>query len=232
MSKYALTMGKIVDLKKEQERTLQSPVMSANIFLRILFWSIDFYYGKTRSLSKFKVVEILARYPYMAWENHSYHALTRHYSFFHWVKKQTADRHIELINLGRRSQDNEQWHLMIIEDLMRQQNMEQHWFRSVLLPNIMAIKYHIFCKILYFFSKKSAFLMNASFESHAEHEYMKMVAEHPEWEHTPVATAYFQYYPEQKTLADLFRRIGLDERDHMFESVSYTHLTLPTKRIV
>jgi hypothetical protein len=219
MSKYELTMGKNVDLKKEQEKTLQSPVMPANFILRMMFWAMDFYYGKERTLPKFKVVELLARYPYMAWENHSYHALTRHYSCWRPVKKQTSDRHIELIDLGRRSQDNEQWHLMIIEDLMRQQCLTQCWWKNILLPNIVAINYHVFCKILYFFSKKLAFSMNARFESHAEHEYMKMVAEHPEWEHTPVASAYFQYYPEQKTLADLFRRIGLDERDHMFESM-------------
>jgi hypothetical protein len=61
--------------------------------------------------------------------------------------------------------------------------------------------------------------MNARFESHAEHEYMKIVEENPEWENDNIHTEYYQYYPKQKNLADLFRRIGLDERDHMYKSI-------------
>ena len=60
--------------------------------------------------------------------------------------------------------------------------------------------------------------MNARFESHAEREYAKAVKDHPEWETEPVDTEYFEYYPKVSTLADLFRRISLDERDHKFES--------------
>lgn len=61
--------------------------------------------------------------------------------------------------------------------------------------------------------------MNAAFESHAEHEYMKIVQEHPEWENEQIESEYFEFYPKQKSMADLFRRIGLDERDHMYHSL-------------
>ena len=61
--------------------------------------------------------------------------------------------------------------------------------------------------------------MNAAFESHAERQYMLLVKEHPEWESKPVDSVYFQHYPKQASLADLLRRIGLDERDHMYHSL-------------
>jgi len=62
-SKYEYTMGKEMDLKAEQEKTLQTPVMQANIILRMMYLTMDLLYGKQRTLPKFKVIEILASYP-------------------------------------------------------------------------------------------------------------------------------------------------------------------------
>lgn len=61
--------------------------------------------------------------------------------------------------------------------------------------------------------------MNAAFESHAEHEYMLYAQEHPEFEEELVESIWFAHYPKQKTVADLIRRVGLDERDHMNHSL-------------
>jgi hypothetical protein len=56
------------------------------------------------------------------------------------------------------------------------------------------------------------------FEDHAEHEYMTMVAEHPDWERTPLESGFADDYGHFVSLADLFRQIGHDERLHRQES--------------
>ena len=40
---------------------------------------MDFLYGRGRTLSKFKVLEVIARVPYQAWEHVAYIALTHKY---------------------------------------------------------------------------------------------------------------------------------------------------------
>jgi ubiquinol oxidase len=225
-SKYEYTMGKEMDLKAEQEKTLQTPVMQANIILRMMYLTMDLLYGKQRTLPKFKVIEILASYPYRAWENGSYNRVSRRYARARFTKPEPLEHDLRHIELGRHAQDNEQTHLILIEDIMRQKKMPQSWFKGFLLPRCMMLNYHILTRIMYYFKPEWSFSMNARFESHAEHEYMRMVQEHPEWEEEPVDSVHFEHYPRQKTMADLFRRIGLDERDHMNESKEeYERLT-------
>ena len=215
-----------VDLKAEQEKTLQVPVMKANVILKGLFLLMDLIYGRGRSLIKFKSIEILARYPYEAWENSSYHRLTRMYARSGYTEKAGSDNLVRLIELSRKSQDNEQWHMMIIEDIMRQKQAKQGLFKAYLVPRALAFLYLGLTRLLYGLNPKWSFAMNAKFESHAEHEYMLMVQEHPEWENELPHSAYFQYYPKQSTMADLFRQIGLDERIHKNESIEeYERLT-------
>ncbi|HIJ64404.1 MAG TPA: hypothetical protein HPP77_00530 [Candidatus Hydrogenedentes bacterium] len=226
MAQYEYTMGKDVDLKAEQARTLETPAMSANLLLRTMYLGMDLIYGFKRTLPKFKVIELLARYPYWAWENGAYNRLTRSYARTRGADKKGSDLAVRHIELGRKSQDNEQWHLMLIEDIMRQKGIRQGWIKACFLPRVMAFKYLVLTRLMYRLKPEWSFAMNARFESHAEHEYMRLVQEHPEWEDEPAESEYFQYYPRQATLADLFRRIGLDERDHMHESMEeYERLT-------
>lgn len=215
-----------VDLKREQERTLKMPVMKANFFLRSLFLAMDLVYGFGRSLGKFKSIEILARYPYGVWENASYHKLTRMYARTRHTGKKSCDNVLRIIELGRKSQDNEQWHMVVIDDIMKQKGIKQGWFKGYFIPRVLSFIYLGLSRVLYRLKPDWSFAMNAKFESHAEHEYMKMVQEHSEWDEEPVDTEYFEYYPRQSTMADLFRQIGLDERVHMNESLEeYERLT-------
>jgi hypothetical protein len=55
-------------LRHEQERTLASPRMRYSLLASVLFRGMDLVYGRRRSLSKFKVLELIARVPYQAWE--------------------------------------------------------------------------------------------------------------------------------------------------------------------
>jgi hypothetical protein len=76
--------------------------------------------------------------------------------------------------------------------------------------------------LLALFSLRRAFLFNAEFEDHAEHIYAQFVAEHPEWETQSVHNALVKEYCSYvSTWADVFRRIGLDERDHRNRSFAY-----------
>jgi len=226
MARHLAEVSQKVDLKREQKKTLQTPVMRANPILKMMYLAMDLVYGRGRSLMKFKSIEILARYPYEAWENSSYHRLTRKYARNGYTRKESSDDLIRLIELGRKSQDNEQSHMVIIEDIMRQKGVKQGWFRTFFIPRFLAFGYLGLTRLMYGLNPKWSFSMNAKFESHAEHEYMKMVKEHPEWENEPVETEYFQYYPKQPNMAELFRRVGLDERVHMEESMKeYTRLT-------
>jgi len=220
MSNYNYTIGEKVDLKKEQEATLSSPRLKANLILKILFVSLDLLYGKKRTLKKFRVLEMLARFPYIAWENQGYKNITSDY-----VSQRTAknlgklDADLGVIELGRSAQDNEQFHLFLINDALDQQNIKLGWFRYSFLSTMAALSYSIITTILYKISPKTAYFMNAAFEDHAEYEYMLMAKENPEWETLKFDSKYYKYYPKQDTLADLVRRIGLDERDHKFESL-------------
>lgn len=218
MSKFEYTMGKDVDLKAEWEKTLADPGLSSNFILRTMYAVMDLIYGKNRELEKFMVIELLARYPYWAWETGSYLRLSRKYARTAYTDKQDSDFAWHHIELGRKSQDNEQWHLFILDDLMRQRGLKRKFFKHVVVPRILAWGYCYLTRIMYRVKPELSFDMNARFESHAEREYAKAVVDHPQWEEEVIDTPYFEYYPKMRTLADLFRRISLDERDHKFES--------------
>lgn len=219
MSKYEYTIGKELDLGAEQEKTLSSPLLKKNLFMSMMVIVMDIIYGKKGSLPKFMVLEVLARYPYWAWEQGGYTKMTRAYSRKGRAKKKEFDEAVDLIDLGRRAQDNEQCHLMLIEDIMRQKNIRLGVIRRSLIPRMMAFGYYYMTRLIYNLCPVCSFEMNAAFESHAEREYMKMAKENPAWNDEPVESEHFAYYPKQKSLGDLLRRIGLDERDHMNESL-------------
>ncbi len=219
MSKYEYTIGKELDLIAEQEKTLSTPCLPANFILKGMFLTFDIVYGPKRTLPKFMVLEMLARYPYWAWENGGYKALSKLYTSCQEPCPNRTRELLQLIDLGRESQDNEQWHLLLVADLIHQKGIKLSWLHHFLIPSVMAFKYNIVSKLLFRLNPKWSFAMNAAFESHAEHQYMLMAQENPDWDNEPVESKYFEFYPKQKTLADLFRRIGLDERDHMNHSL-------------
>jgi len=219
MSGYEYTMGKVVDLKVEQKKTLETPVLKANLILKSMYLMMNLLYGFKRTLPKFMIIEVLARYPYWAWERGGYKIVTKSHTHSRWAKRHESDIALYLISLGRESQDIEQWHLMLIQDIMKQKELHLGWLKKVFLPRIITGAYYYLTRIMWWMNPKWSFRMNAAFESHAEHEYMKIVQEHPEWENEQIESEYFEFYPKQKSMADLFRRIGLDERDHMYHSL-------------
>jgi hypothetical protein len=206
-------------LVAEQQRSLESPRRAAGLSARLLFKLMDLIYGEERTLEKFRVLELVARVPYQAWENVAYVAVT------HTARQPGFARRVfSRVRVSRWEQDNEQWHLLILEELTRDAP-RRSWLRSRVLPQVIAFAYYQWSWLTYAIRPAWSYRLNADFEDHAEHEYALLVEEHPDWETTPFVTSFGDEFGEYASLADLFRQIGYDERLHKLESES--HLSAP-----
>jgi ubiquinol oxidase len=200
-------------LRKEQQRTLEAPRMAYGILARVLFLGMDLLYGRRRTLSKFKVLELIARVPYQAWEQVAYVAIT-HTSRAPDFARRIFDR----VRESRHQQDNEQWHLLILEELVARRGVREGFVKYWLIPQLVAFVYYQIVWLLFVVRPGAAYRLNAEFEDHAEHEYMAFVRDHPELETEPFDSALAGDYGRFDSLADLFRQIGYDERVHKLES--------------
>jgi len=214
-------------LKREQQITLQTPRRQCGLLARFLFFFMDLFYGKKRTFSKFKVLEVIARVPYQAWEHVAYIAMTHTYAM-----PDFARRIFDFLKEARAQQDNEQWHLLILEELTQKANVPENFFHFRILPQFMAFFYYHVSWLLYVMKPSWSYRLNADFEDHAEHEYMLFVQEHPEFENQPFESTFREDYGFYVSLGDLLRRIGLDERMHKIESLeraNHARFSLPEK---
>ena len=195
-----------------QEESLASPRRRYSISARLLFWMMDALYGHPRTLQKFRVLELVARVPYQAWENVAYVAVTHTAS-----QPGFARRVFDRVRAARWEQDNEQWHLLILEELLAA-GPRSPFFRHRIVPQILAFAYYQLSWFLYVVRPAWSYRLNADFEDHAEHEYALVVQEHPDWEDIPYEGSFTDDYGGYDSLADLFRQIGYDERLHKLES--------------
>jgi hypothetical protein len=203
-------------LRAEQASTLASRRRRYGIPARILFLVMDLVYGRKRTIEKFKVLEIVARVPYQSWEVVSYIAITHMYP-----DKAFAREMFDRVKLARDAQDNEQYHLLILEDLLQQRGHGASWFKRRLLPQAIAIPYYYTTWLMTALHPKWAFALNADFEDHAEHEYMGFVEDHPEFDSEPAVSSFLDEYGQFESLGDLLRNIGLDERHHKLDSIEW-----------
>ena len=203
------------ELRRAQAKTLEAPRRRYGIAARVLFRTLDRVYGKPLTLSKFKVLELIARVPYMAWEQVAFIAITH-------VHADTgmARRIHERVAESRAQQDNEMFHLLIIEELIARTGRRQPQIKFFWLPQAIAFVYYQLSWLLFVARPSWSYRLNADFEDHAEHEYMTMVAEHPDWDSTPFEPSFADDFGEFASLADVFRQIGHDERVHKLESES------------
>ena len=198
-----------VDLRSEQQASLVRPRYPYSGIAKAFFAGMDIVAGKKTTLPKAKLLEMLASIPYREWEKNQYARLTRRYRNLEWVR---AAWHV--VSYGRAAQDNEYWHLLVLQEKMKEDGLRDPWYLAQPLPWLMTATYVLLAKLLALASLRRAFLFNAEFEDHAEHEYARFVEEHPEWEGQPVNNAVVATYSSAPTWADVIRRIGLDERDH------------------
>jgi hypothetical protein len=195
-----------------QQTSLDTPRRRYSLSARALFTMMDLLYGKPRSLEKFRVLELVARVPYQAWENVAYVAVTHTAS-----QPRFARRIFNRVRTSRLEQDNEQWHLLILEELTADRP-KRRVVRNRVVPQILAFGYYQLSWLLYVTRPKWSYRLNADFEDHAEHEYALLVNEHPEWESVPYDGEFASEYGRYDSRADLFRQIGHDERLHRLES--------------
>lgn len=182
---------------------------------QVLFRLLDTVYGPERTLSKFKVLELVARVPYQSWEQVAYIAITHTSS-----RPDLARRIFERVTESRGQEDNEQWHLLILEELIARQGVQEGWVKFTVIPQALAFVYYQLSWLLYVIRPAWSYQLNADFEDHAEHEYALLVAEHPEWEGEAFDSAFAADYARLGSLADLFRQISYDERVHKQESLA------------
>ena len=208
------TPPKRPDLKQEQAASLNRPRYQYSIAARIFFKTMDILAGSKTTLAKAKLVEILASIPYREWEIKQYKRMTRCYR-----KEGTVDESRNIVIWGREAQDNEYTHLLVIQEKTKEEGIADPWYLAFPVPQLMVIFYRIFARMLVFFSLRRALLFNAEFEDHAEHVYAELVWDNPDWENENADNSLvLGYTGDIMSWADVFRRIGLDERDHMNRS--------------
>lgn len=199
-------------LAEEQGASLRSPRRNYSLSAKALFAALDALYGKPRTLEKFRILELVARVPYQAWENVAYVAITQ-------TARQPgfARRVFQRVRTSRWEQDNEQWHLLILEELTST-GPRRPWVRHRVVPQVIAFFYYQLSWMLYAVRPSWSYRLNADFEDHAEHEYAHLVEENPDWEQQPYQGEFTKDFGTYDSLADLFRQVGYDERLHKVES--------------
>jgi ubiquinol oxidase len=201
-----------------QQVTLAAPKRRYSLAARVLFAGMDVVYGRKRTLSKFKVLELIARVPYQTWEQVAYVAVThthRHTDLARRIHERILD--------ARGQQDNELLHLLILEERIARSGNHESKLKFFWLPQAIAYAYYQWSWLLYVVRPAWSHRLNADFEDHAEREYMQLVAEHPEWENEPFESVFCLDYGQYDSLADVFRQIGHDERFHKQESIDLIH---------
>ncbi len=202
--------------RQAQKVTLSSPRMRYGILARLLFITMDLVYGRKKTFSKFKVLELVARVPYQSWENVAYVAITHMYA-----QRDFARRIFDRVKEAREAQDNEMWHLLILEELTHARGMKENVLLYRIMPQVIAFTYYHICWFLYVIKPSWSYLLNAHFEDHAEHEYMEFVAENPQFESEPFTSLFEEDYASSESVADIFRQIGHDERMHKEKSLEW-----------
>lgn len=203
----------MIDLKKEQKASFARKRYKYSFSAKFFFFMMDIVTGKKTTYAKAKIIETLASIPYRAWEIRQYEQMTRKYKNDGFIKKAK-----KIILWGREAQDNEYWHLLVLNEKMKADKIKDPWYLNPLVPFVMVTTYVMISRIMAVFSISRAFLFNAEFEDHAEHVYANFVEDNPELDTLPVNSDLVKGYGDFQTWGDVFRRIGLDERDHMNNS--------------
>ncbi|NNF56303.1 MAG: hypothetical protein HKN03_17895 [Acidimicrobiales bacterium] len=191
------------------------PKRRYGIAARLLFLALDLIYGKKSTFEKFRVLEVVARVPYQAWEQVAFVAVTHTHEDPSFARR-VHDRAL----LARAQQDNELFHLLIIEELLDNGGFERSSLRGRFLPQLIAFGYYHLSWLLYVVRPRLSFGLNADFEDHAMHTYLDYVDAHPQLAEEEWVSQFEDEYGQYETVADVLTSIALDEQHHRDESVA------------
>ena len=119
---------------------------------------------------------------------------------------------------SRTQHDNEQWHMLVMEELVARHGRRLKPVRHRLLPRLMALPWQVGTWVLHLVRPDASYQLNAAFEAHAECCYMRYVVEHPETERQVFGGPLADRWSVPVTVADVLRQIGHDERVHRLDS--------------
>jgi ubiquinol oxidase len=208
--------------RKEQQVTLETPRRRYGLDARFMFWLEDRCFGSARTLPKFKARELVARTAYQGWEQGAYFLVTVSHD-----RMTRARRIYEQLTEFRAEQDNEQWHLLLLEEMIEEDGVSENRFRYRLLAQAMAFGFYQVNFLLYSWRRPWTHRLNADIEDHAEHEYADLVDEHPEWDTRPFRSSFASGYGTFESRADVLRQIGYDERVHKDKSLARLETEAP-----
>lgn len=197
------------ELRTHQQRYLDMPEYRYGMPARLLFWTAGRAFPQGRSFEFFAFVELVARVPYMAWEHVGHVAQTQNHRDHHF------DRLIQdRVTLARDEQDNEFWHLLIMEEFLEKANYKRRWVLDRIFPQLLAIVYYQLSWLLYVIRPKWSYRLNSDFEDHAMRQYALFVEEHPEFDEMLWESDYRGDYGHHATVGDMLRQIAHDEEQH------------------
>ncbi len=205
-----------LELREHQQRYLSWPPPKYGFAAKVLFKSTDFLFPKGRSFEYFAFLELVARVPYFAWEHVGHIAQTQNHRDHSFARK-IQDR----VLTSRDEQDNEFWHLLIMEEMCEHKGYRRRFIRDKVLPQIMSFIYYHLTWMLYVVYPKWSYKLNADFETHAALTYAKFVEENPAFDETQWESKYKDDYGHHETVGDLLRQVAWDEEQHKLHSESY-----------
>jgi ubiquinol oxidase len=206
--------------RRWQSTTLAAPRRRYGADARLLFKLEDLVFGPARTLPKFRARELIARTPYQSWEQAAYLKVGQRGS-----GRSRAEKLFRTVNEDRAEQDNEEWHIILLEEQIATSGVHANPIRFRLLPQLIAFAVYQQFWLLRVLKPAWSYRLNADIEDHAEYEYAALVAEHPEWETTPFRSAVAAGYGSYDSLADMFRQIGCDEGVH--KEISLARMMVP-----
>jgi hypothetical protein len=209
-------------LRSEQRTTVTAPRGRPNIVVSALNLVVSLLYGRRASWQKFLVLEHLAQVPYRSWERIAQRRIARTRG------RSTLARRIQVrVAEARSQQDNEQWHMLVLEELLARRGHRLGRLRYRLVPRLMAAPWQLTTWVPHLVKPRGSYLINAAFEDHAEREYMRYVAANPGLERELFTSELADRWDHPVTVADVLRQIGHDERCHKLDSLAAARSDTP-----
>ena len=168
------------------------------------------------SFEFFAFVELVARVPYMAWEHVGHIVQTQNRSDRAFIRR-VQDRIVQ----ARDEQDNEFWHLLIMEEFCDNAGYKRRLVRDRIFPQLLSVIYYQLAWLLYVIRPEAAYRLNSDFEDHALRQYALFVKENPAFDEMLWESRYRGDYGWHVTVGDMLRQVAWDEEQHKNQSDHY-----------